>query len=138
MASVKKAVQSKGAAKKWLRWYRLMAILFITTIQVNLCCFITASLEISTKFTWIIVIKTLPSTYTIKAISCPPPLILQFFHTGHFYQGYTFLQLVCFWVDITAICNLTSIFAIAELDDLNYLVHGWPDSKWTVYWVAWL
>ena len=48
MASVK----SKGAAKKWLRWYRL-----IKTIQVNLCCLIPASLRISTKFTWIVFIK---------------------------------------------------------------------------------
>jgi len=51
MASVKKAVKSKGAAKKWLCWYRLMAKNLITTIQVNLCCLIPASLGISTKFT---------------------------------------------------------------------------------------
>ena len=58
MASMKKFVKSKGAAKIWLWWYRLMAKILITTIQVNLlCCFIIASQGISTKFTWIVVIK---------------------------------------------------------------------------------
>ena len=35
MASGKEAVKSKGAAKKWLRWYWLMAKILITTILVN-------------------------------------------------------------------------------------------------------
>ena len=53
------------------------------------------------KLTWI-VIKILPSTYTITAISWPPPLISQLFHTSHFKQGRTFfLQPGCFWVDST-------------------------------------
>ena len=53
------------------------------------------------KLTWIFVIKILLSTYTITAISWPPPLILQLFHTSHFKQGHTFfLQPACFWVDL--------------------------------------
>ena len=52
-----------------------------------MCCLIPASLEISTKFTWIVVIKFLPSTYTITVISWLPLLIS---HTGHFEQGRTF------------------------------------------------
>jgi len=84
MASVKKVVKSKGVAKKWLCWYKLMAKILITTIQVNLCCLIPASLGISTKFTWIVVIYFLPSTYIITVISWLPSLISQLFHTGHF------------------------------------------------------
>ena len=38
----------------------------------------------------LLLIKFLPSTYTITAISWPPPLISQLFHTGHFEQGSTF------------------------------------------------
>jgi len=53
MASVKTVVKSKGAAKKWLWWYRLMAKNLITTIQVDLCCFIPAILGITIKFIWI-------------------------------------------------------------------------------------
>jgi len=74
-----KAVKSKGAAKKWLWWYRSMAKILITTIQVNLCCLIPTSLGISTRFTWIVVIKFLPSAYTITAIFLVPPLISQLF-----------------------------------------------------------
>jgi len=33
MANMKKVVKSKGAAKKWLWWYRLMAKISITTFQ---------------------------------------------------------------------------------------------------------
>ena len=97
MASVKKVVKSKGAAKKWLWWYRLMVKNLITTIQVNLCCLIPG---ISTNWPELLLLKFLPSTYTITVISWPPSLISQPFHTDHFKQGRTFfLQLVCFFVD---------------------------------------
>jgi len=52
-----KKLWNKGAAKKWLWWYRLMVKISIATIQVNLCCLIPASLGISSKFIWIVVIK---------------------------------------------------------------------------------
>jgi len=32
MASAKEVLKSKGAAKKWLWWYRLMAKILLTTI----------------------------------------------------------------------------------------------------------
>ena len=100
MASVKK---SKGATKKWLWWYRLMAKILITIIQVILHCLIPASLGISTKFTWIVVIKF-----------CHPPIPsqpflghpLSFFTLGILTGLHLFLQLVCFWIDITSFCNL--------------------------------
>jgi len=49
MASVKKVVKSKGMA--------VIEKVLIATIQVNFCCLIPASLEISTKFSLIVVIK---------------------------------------------------------------------------------
>jgi len=100
MASVKKVLKSKGAAKKWLQWYRL-----IKTIQVNLCCLIPASLRISTKFTWIVLIKFLPSTYTIAAISWPSPLISQLFfilailnRAASFFTARLFLSILLIFV----------------------------------------
>ena len=55
----------------------------LTTIQVNLCCLIPASLGIDTKFTWIVVIKIsfsdLPSQPFLAAT-----LYFNFFHTSRF------------------------------------------------------
>ena len=105
MASVKKVVKSKGAAKKWLWPCRLMGKFLITTIQINLCCLILASPGISTKFTWIVVIKIFPSTYTITAIFFlgHPLWFDNFFHTG------------CFWADITSFCNIFTRFRCKQL-----------------------
>jgi len=67
-----------------------MAKKLLKTIRVNLHCLISASLAISTKFSALaqnspeLLLKFLPSTYTITAISKPP------FHTGHFKQSRTF------------------------------------------------
>ena len=79
MASVKKVVKSKGAAKKWLWWYRLMAKFLIITIEVNFLLIPSKAGMRQHKLTRIVVIKILPSTYTITAISWPPPLISQLF-----------------------------------------------------------
>ena len=69
MASVKKLWNQRGGQEMAVMVYSLMAKILITTIQVNLCCLIPASPGLSTKFTWIVVIKFLPSTYTTTAIS---------------------------------------------------------------------
>ena len=57
MASVKKVVKSKGAAKKWLWWYRLIAKILITTIQVNFVLIPSEAVMRQHKLTWSIVIK---------------------------------------------------------------------------------
>jgi len=99
-----KAMKSKGAAKKWLWWYRLVTKILITTIQVNLCCLILAPLGISTKFTWIVVIK-------IFAINL--------YHHRHFlaapFDFTTFFTLVIF--------NRAAPFFTARLFLSRYLLH---------------
>ena len=87
MASVKKVVKSKGVAKKWLWWCRLMRKFLITTNQVNFVLIPGETRMRQHKLIWIVAIKIFPSTYTITAISWPPPFL---FHTGHFKQGRTF------------------------------------------------
>ena len=52
------------------------------------------------KLTRIVVIKLLPSTYTITDISWPPPLISQLVSYWPFQTGpHLFLRPGCFWVD---------------------------------------
>ena len=83
--------------------------ILITTIQVNLCCLI---LGISTKFTWIVVTKILPSTYTITAISWPPLWFHNFFSDWPFWIGpHLFLQPGCFWVFVTFLQDVYLILA---------------------------
>jgi len=53
-----------------------MAKILITTIQVNLCCLIPYSGQNSSE---LLLLKLLPSTYTITVISWPPPLISQLY-----------------------------------------------------------
>ena len=93
-----KSCEIKGAAKKWLWWYRLKAKILITTIQVNLCCLIPASLEISTKFTWIVVIK-----FFHQPIPSQPFLgrhfdFTTFSHWPFLNRAAPFSQPGCFWV----------------------------------------
>ena len=78
MASVKKSCEIKGATKKWLWWYRLMAKNLITTIQVNLYCLIPG---ISTKFTWIVI-----KIFAIKL-----------YHHSHFMAAPFISQLFSHW-----------------------------------------
>ena len=85
-----KSCEIKGAAKKWLWWYRLMAKILITTIQVNLCCLIPASLGISTKFTWIVVIKFCHQPIPSQPFLGHPFDITTFFTLAIFEQGCTF------------------------------------------------
>jgi len=80
MTSVKEVVKSKGAAKNWLWWYRLIAKIFITTIQVNFVLILVKLGWGNINWTELLLLKFLPSTYTITAISQPPPLISQPFH----------------------------------------------------------
>ena len=63
-----KVVKSKGVAKKWLWQYRLIANIFITSIQVDFCCLIlhVASSGISTRFTWIFVIEVFWNKTVLK------------------------------------------------------------------------
>ena len=74
MTSVKKVVNSKGVAKKWLWWYgknfnnnnsgEFFGESWDEATQIDLnCC----------------LLKFLPSTYTITAILGCPPLISQLF-----------------------------------------------------------
>ena len=109
MFSVKKVVKSKGVAKKWLWWYRLMAKTLITTIQVNLCCLI-------------------PEFSLLKFCHCPilsqpflgcPLWFHNFLHTGHFEQGHTFLQPGCFWVCYT----VTITFLYVWWKNVNYTIN---------------
>ena len=112
IASVKKDVKSKGAAKKWLWWYRLMAKSLIT-ILVNLCCLIPASLEISTKFTWIVVIKL----FAIN-LHMPSQLFL-----GRPFDFTTFFTL--------AILNRAAPFFTARLFlSIVIFLWGFDDSSW--------
>ena len=106
VTSVKKVVKSKGVNKKWLWWYiSWLYRLILNFNHNNSGQFVLphpsfTSLRISKNFPWIVLLllKNLPSIYIITAIA----LISQFFHTGSFEQGHTFfLQLGCFWVDIT-------------------------------------
>ena len=60
----------------------------IATIQVKLCCLIPASLGLSEK---LLLLKFSPLAYTITAISWPPPLISQLFHSSQFEQGRIYL-----------------------------------------------
>jgi len=67
----------------------------------------------------LLLIKFLPSIYTITAISWLPPWFHNFFYTGHFEQGHPlFLQPGCFWTSITTFCNLTCVFS--GLDDSSW------------------
>jgi len=87
----KKVAKSKAAAKKWLWWYRFMTI----TIQVNFVLIPCEAGMRQHKFTWIVVIKILLSTYTITAISWLLPWFQSFFHikTG---PQYIFFAIVLF------------------------------------------
>ena len=118
MASVKKAVKSKGAAKTWVWWYRLMAKILITTIQVNLYCLIPASLGISTQFSWIVSI-------TIFAINL--------YHHSHFLAAtfdFTTFSHFPFWTGVrdqarynrprqpyTCLPGNFGVYIIYDLDD---------------------
>ena len=93
MASVKKVVKSKGAAKKWLWWYRLMAKILITTIQVN---FVLIPMKLgwgNTNWPELLLLNFLPLTYTITAISWSPLYISHrpFWSGPHFF--YCFEQI---------------------------------------------
>ena len=92
-----KSCEIKGAAKKWLWWYRLMARILITTIQDNLCPYPKG---ISTKFTWIVAIKIFAINLYYHSHFLATPFISQLFHTGHFEQGHTFFysQAVFEWI----------------------------------------
>ena len=85
-----KNCEIKGAAKKWLWWYRLMAKILIATIQVNLHCLIPALLGISTKFTWIVVTKNFAINLYHYSHFLATLWFYNFFHTGHFEQYHTF------------------------------------------------
>ena len=85
IASVKKAGKSKGAAKKWLWWYRLMAKISITTIQVNFVLIPGEARMRQHKLTWIVDIKIWPSTYVYhhSHFLAAPHWFHNFFHAGH-------------------------------------------------------
>jgi len=92
MASVKKVVKPKGTAKKWLWRSKIL----IPAIQVNFVL-IPNEAGMSTNWPELLQLKFLPSTYTITAISCPPPLISQLLFTlAILNRAASFLQLVCF------------------------------------------
>ena len=74
MGSVTKGVKSKGAAKKWLQWYRLTVKILIRAICVASFQFHHESAQNSPE---LLLLKFLPSTYIITAISWSPPLISQ-------------------------------------------------------------
>jgi len=57
MSSMKEVVKSKGVAKKWLWWYRLMAKILLTIIQVNFVLNPSEAGMRQHKLTWIVVIK---------------------------------------------------------------------------------
>ena len=56
----------------------------ITTVQVNLCCLIFMSLEISTKLTWIVIKFFAINLYLHLAQLAAPFDIITFFHTSYF------------------------------------------------------
>ena len=118
MASVNKVVKSKGTAKIWLWWYRLMAKTLVSTaIQVNLCCLIPASLKISTKFTGIVVIKIFSISLCHHCHLLAAPLDFKTLFTQAILNRATpFLQPGWFWVDITSFCNLTCMFLQSIID----------------------
>ena len=62
-----------------------MAKILITAIQVN---FVLIPSEAGMRQPELLLLKFLPSTYTIRAISWPPPLILQLFSHWPFLHGY--------------------------------------------------
>ena len=107
MTSIKKAVKSKDAAKKWLWWYRLMAKNLITTIQVNLvlphpsftrnqhkihlnCCFYHFCHQPIPSQPFLGRPLWFHNFFTLAILNRPPP----------------FLQLGCFWVEINSFCKL--------------------------------
>ena len=59
----------------------------ITIIQVNLYCLILTSLEISTKFTWIVVIKIFAINLYYHSHFLATPLISQLFSHWPFWTG---------------------------------------------------
>ena len=133
MASVKKSCKIKGKAKNWLWWYRLIAKNLIKAIQVNLCGLIPASLGISTRFTWIGVIKffchqPIPS----QPIRGRPLWFHNFFTLVILNRAASFFTAIgCFCVDIIYFCNLTCI--LHTVDELYN-----NESSWTVYWATYL
>ena len=83
-------------------------------IQINLCCLILASPGISTKFTWIVVIKFFPSTYTITAFSWLPLHFHIFFPTGYFIKmGCTFFYSQAVFEH--SFCNIFTGFRCKQL-----------------------
>ena len=92
-----KSCEIKGGSQEWLWWYRLMTKVLIATIQVILCWFLGWGNAL---------LKFSPPTYTIPAISWPPPF---FFHTGHFEQGRTVFSTAELFLRITVIiCHLVT------------------------------
>ena len=124
-----KSCEIKGAAKKWLWWYRLMAKILIATIQVNLCCLIPASLD--TKFTWIVAIIIFAiNLYHHSQFLAAPCDFTTFSHRPfwagpHLFSPRLFL---CRYYS-TSFCNLT-----CDLRTIDVLYNS--DSSWTVYWVT--
>ena len=71
-----------------------MAKILIATIQVNLCCLTPASLGINTNSPEFVVIKIFAiNLYHHSHLLAAPFDFTTFFHTGHFEQGCTTVQL---------------------------------------------
>ena len=91
------AVKMVWPCSKWLVWKNLWnqkgqprnGCDGIGTLMANLCCLIPASPQNSAE---LLSLNFLPLTYTITAISWLPLWFHNFFHTGHFEQGCTFLN----------------------------------------------
>ena len=77
MASVKKSCEIKGGGQEMAVMVWDDGKIVITTIQVNFV--LIPGVMRQHNLTRIVVIKILPSTYAIPAISWPPPLISQLF-----------------------------------------------------------
>ena len=120
-----KIVKLKGAARKWLWWYRLMAKILTAIIHVNLV--LVKSGWGNMNWPELLLLKFLPSAYAIIAISWPPPLIYNFFHTGHFKQGCTFF---------TAKLFLNILFLSSQINQALKKVASWQiqgkDQEMTV------
>ena len=102
-ASVENVVKSKGVVKKWLWWYRLIAKILITAIQVNIVLIPSEAGIRQHKLTWIVVNKIFAiNLYHHSHFLTTPFDFTTFFTLAHFNMAAPFfLQLGCFWVDLT-------------------------------------
>ena len=133
MARVKKVVKSKKVPRKWLWWYRLIQFRRI------LCWFLVNSGWGNTNWPELLLLKFLPSTYAITAISWPPPQLFShwpfrkgpyLFNSQAVFEYISVYRILKFLTDLTrwkALLKTTKVMNTSKLIHANNIITCSPN-----------